>query len=520
MPSVAVIGAGPSGLAAARYLKSEGFTPVLFEQARSLGGQWSGDARASGVWPSMHTNTTRTLTAFSDFPHVPGTPIYPSNQTMLGYLQRYADAHGLTPNIRTEARVERIARTDHGASWLVESRANGSELASRETFSHVVVATGRYQQPIIPGIPGLDAFSGAGGVIHTRNYKDPDSYRGRRVLVAGCAISALEVASDLAMLGAERVVTTNRRQRYVLPKMSAGVPTDHAAFSRAAALAAELLPPEAMAASMKAFVLRTSGSPEFFGAPKPSDDVFAAGISLSQHYLPLVAEGRIDVKPWIASVSGPRVTFQDGSAETFDAIVCGTGYVLDLPFLDPRIRATLDLTGVHMDLHGFTFHPDLPGMAFVGLVHQVGPVFPVAELQARWVAYAWSGARPLPDDAVMRRTVEAYRARRHLSQIVPMHITARMFAGNAGVDPDVTAWPALARPLLFGPLTPISYRISGRDALPDAIERTIREASEFGFAPPSELTREQCAQLQAMASVSPDRSFAAFVERITAGAGA
>jgi cation diffusion facilitator CzcD-associated flavoprotein CzcO len=519
MSSVAIIGAGPSGLAAARYLKSEGFVPVLFEQARSIGGQWSGDARASGVWPSMHTNTTRTLTALSDFPHAAGTPIYPTNQTIHDYLRRYADAYGLMPHVRTETRVEQISRSDDGTGWVVES-ASGTRPPAREAFSHVVVATGRYQKPVVPEIPGLETFAGDGGVIHTRHYKDPDSYRGRRVLVAGCAISALEVASDLAMLGADRVVTTNRRQRYVLPKLSAGVPTDHAAFSRAAGLAAMLLPPEAVAASMKGFVLRTAGSPEYFGAPQPSDDIFAAGISLSQHYLPLVAEGRIDVKPWIASVDGSRVTFQDGSEDAFDAIICGTGYVLDLPFLDRRARAALDLTGTQMDLHGFTFHPDLPGMAFVGLVHQVGPVFPAAELQARWVAYAWSGARPLPGEAAMRQGVEAYRARRHLSQIVPMHITARIFAGAAGVEPDVAAWPALVKPLLFGPLTPISYRISGRDPLPEAVERTVRDASEFGVAPPSDLTREQCAQLQALAAASRDDGFAAFVSHVTAGAGA
>src|SRR4051794_25466620 len=110
MRSVAVIGAGPSGLAAARFLKSEGFTPVLFERARSIGGQWSDDAQASGGWPSMHTNTTRTLTAFSDFPHTAGTPVYPSNQTLHAYLQRYVDVHGLTPHVRTETRVERVAR--------------------------------------------------------------------------------------------------------------------------------------------------------------------------------------------------------------------------------------------------------------------------------------------------------------------------------------------------------------------------------------------------------------------------
>jgi len=57
--SVAVIGAGPGGLAAARWLSSQGFEPTIFEQAPTLGGQWTGLPDLSGVWPTMHTNTRK-----------------------------------------------------------------------------------------------------------------------------------------------------------------------------------------------------------------------------------------------------------------------------------------------------------------------------------------------------------------------------------------------------------------------------------------------------------------------------
>ena len=513
MPTVAVLGAGPSGLVTARYLKNEGFDPVIYEQGRSLGGQWSGDPRSSGVWPSMRTNTTRVLTAFSDLPHAPGTPVYPSNQEMLAYLHRYAETYGLMPHLRVETRVEQLSAADSGRGWIVRSSSRGRPAIS-EACDHVVVATGRYQRAALPDVPGLATFTGKGGVTHTRAYKDPDRYRGRRVLVAGCAISALEVASDLAMLGAERVVTTHRRQRYVLPKLSAGVPTDHSAFSRVAGLAAELLPPEDVAAGLKAFVLRTSGNPEQFGAPKPADDVFEAGIALSQYYLPLVAEGRIAIRPWIRSVSGSRVTFADGVEEEFDALIFGTGYALDLPFLDDRTRDALDVDAQHIDLHRFTFHPELPGLACVGLFHQIGPLFPVVELQARWVAYVWGGASRMPSAEEMRAGVEVCRARRQLPQVVPMHTTARIFAGEAGVEPDLAAWPDLTRALLFGPLTPVSYRLSGRDRLPDAAARVERDAAEFGVVTSPQLLPEQRAQLQALAAAGRDLDFAALVGRI------
>jgi dimethylaniline monooxygenase (N-oxide forming) len=110
MRRVAVIGAGPGGIVAARYLLSEGLEPVLFEQGKRIGCQWSGEPQQSGVWPSMRTNTSRIMTAFSDLPHTPGTPTYPSNQMMADYLQRYADKFDITRRVRLNTSVCHLSR--------------------------------------------------------------------------------------------------------------------------------------------------------------------------------------------------------------------------------------------------------------------------------------------------------------------------------------------------------------------------------------------------------------------------
>ena len=94
-----MIGAGPGGLIAARWLLSQGFEPTIFEQGPTLGGQWTGLADQSGVWPTMHTNTSRIMTAFSDLEH-DADLVYPSNREILDYLHRYADMFGLTSRIR------------------------------------------------------------------------------------------------------------------------------------------------------------------------------------------------------------------------------------------------------------------------------------------------------------------------------------------------------------------------------------------------------------------------------------
>jgi hypothetical protein len=195
-----------------------------------------------------------------------------------------------------------------------------------------------------------------------------------RIAGSGCSCWAAasprsRVASELAQRGAARVVVASRRQRYVIQKLLAGVPADHVAFTRFAALAAESFPPAASEAGLRALVVGTSGSPEQFGAPRPADSLFAAGLTLSQQFLPLVADGRIAVRPWVARLAGEMAHFADGGAEPFDAIVLATGYTPALPFLGADVRAALGLGDapaesverVDRALYDLTFHPALPG---------------------------------------------------------------------------------------------------------------------------------------------------------------
>ncbi|WP_236728404.1 flavin-containing monooxygenase [Mycolicibacterium obuense] len=480
---VAVIGAGPGGLVAARWLLAEGFDTHLFEQGPELGGQWTGEIGASGVWPTLYTNTSRILTAFSDLPH-DGDQTFLSARQILRYLHRYAEMFRLKDRIRLSSKVIHVKHG--GGRWSVET-ADGAE-----AFDRVVIASGRFQTPALPPVPGLSTFSGPEGVRSTFDYRGVEPYRGKRVLVGGCAVSALEVAAELAHGGAAAVTVTQRRQRYVLPKFAAGVPSDHRIFTRYGALAAERLPVTEVDRQLKTIVTDAGGSPEQYGAPTPDPSLFAAGVTLSQDYLPLVAEGRIDVRPWPLSVSGPDVTFADGGTQQFDGLLFGTGFRLDLPFLADEIRETLGLDDVHLDADRYTFHPDLPGLAFVGMWDQSGGYFVPLELQARWLAYTWSGRVPGADLGAQRAAVEAYRARRGLPQKTRMNLAAIGFARAAGCEPQLDRWPELRRALLFGPLAPSCFRLDGPDALPDAAEEFARAAAAFGAIESPEFTdREQ-----------------------------
>ena len=178
--------------------------------------------------------------------------------------------------------------------------------------------------------------------------------------------------------------------------------------------------PAALAQGLRKLVVSGAGSPEQVGAPQPDADIFAAGLTQSQHYLGLVAEGRIRVRPCIVGVAGRALRFADGSAEAADGTILGTGYRLSLPFLAPDVAQALGLDDQHIDLHDHTFHPKLDGLAFHGLFDQVGPFFPVLDLQARWLAHAWAGVVAAPDIAAMQAVHAACRARRGGPQAMPI----------------------------------------------------------------------------------------------------
>ena len=505
--NVAIIGAGPAGLVTARYLKAYGFTPVLFEKGDRIGGQWSGNRAYSGVWPSLHTNTSRIMTRFSDLEYEAGTPHYPSHQEVLRYLHRYANRFELRPHIRLKTSVVNVKMTEGG--YAVQYR-DGKGDAHVEMFARVVVASGRHCKPFAPELEGLAEFTGRGGVQHIMRYNRAADYKGMRVLVAGCSFSALEVASELALQGAA-VTTANRRQRYVFPKLVRGIPIEHIAFTRFAALAEETFLPEIMGAKMKSFALEMGADPVPYGGPAPAGSVFEAGTTLCQRYLPLIAEGRITPRPWIRAVDGQTVRFTDGSEGSFDAILLGTGYQLSLPFLSEDLHQRLRIDRKHIDLYMHTFHPDTPGLAFAGILELAGPYFPVLELQARWITYTWSGTVDELTRSEMEAGLSSCKSSRGTASYVPFNATAILFSRLAGVEPDPVVYPELARALYFGPLSPESFRLEGPDALPDAVQRVQAAAAAFGAISSSAFTSEQLGQLAALADVGGDDTLTEFV---------
>ena len=429
---IAVIGAGPSGIAAAKYSLEAGFEPTVFESEDQLGGQWSSTAKQSGVWPGMRTNTSREMTAFSDFPPPQDYPQYPTAEEMRAYLEAYAGAFGVTNRCRFGTRVHEVR-----PGWSVDG----------ERFDAVIIASGRFHRPRFPS--GIERF--AGEVFHTYDYPGAAPFANRTVLVYGNGVSGVEIASDLALHA--RVISAFRKPRYVIQKIVDGVSSDWQWYTLFGALERRHLAPDEWALRQRARVLRVAGHPADFGAPAPHHDLRIAGLALCQDYLRQVRDGAIICRPGIASVSGQTITFTDDSQSEVDAIVCATGYEPDLPYLRPAGAAD---SWLDTDLYQRTFHPGLPRLGVIGQFLAQGPYWPLLELQARWIIDVWSGTSSLPSEAQMRKVAAAPRP------ILESHNTlALSLSEEMGVAPDPVSWPALAEPLLFGPMLPARYRLTG-----------------------------------------------------------
>lgn len=400
---VCIVGAGSTGLAAAKILREEGIDYRCFEMGSDVGGNWryDNDNGRSAAYASLHIDTSKDRMAFSDFPMPDDYPNYPHHSQVRRYFDAYADHFGLRPTIEFRTRVTSVEPRDGG--WEVEVEDLETGARRREAFPAVLVCNGHHWDPNLPAFPGRFA----GTAFHSRRYRDPEVFEGKRVLVVGIGNSGCDIACDAAGV-VERVYLSTRRGAHVVPRWVLGRPADHWVTPLGS-----YLPVSVQRPFYRLLVRLERGDQRRHGVPVPSHRLLEEHPTLSQHLLPLAARGEVVVKPDVAELRGDRVAFRDGSEEAVDVIVYATGYRISFPFLSEQ---TMEVAGNRVPLYRRVVHPDRPGLYFLGLIQPLGAIMPLAELQARWVALLLRGA-PLPPSAAMRAAIrreERARERRYV----------------------------------------------------------------------------------------------------------
>ncbi|MBA0051267.1 monooxygenase [Streptomyces sp. AJS327] len=385
---VAVIGAGAAGLATVKALLDAGARPVAYERGDRPGGLWARD-NSSGLSPayaSLHLNTSRRRTEFADLPMPAHWPDYPSADLVAGYLADYAERFGLTRHIRYGATVTAVERDPDG--WTVTA-------GDSERFDAVVVANGhnwdaRWPDPAYPGDFG-------GRQLHAHDYRTPEVFRDRRVLVVGMGNSAMDIAVDASHVARGPVLLSARRGVHIVPKYLFGRPSD----ATGGALAA--LPWRLRQRLAETMLRLAVGSPRRYGLPAPEGGLFQNHPTISDTILHRLTHGEVAARPGVDRLAGDRVVFADGRDEPVDVIVWATGYRVTIPFLSER---WLGGDPERLPLYQRVFHLDDPSLCFVGLMQSTGAALPVVEAQARLAAAHLGGAYALPSPERRRRATD------------------------------------------------------------------------------------------------------------------
>ena len=332
-----VIGAGAAGLATAAMLKRGGVSVALLERSDRVGSSWL------SRYDSLRLNTLRSMSQLPGYACDPAYGAYPSARDWAAYLARYAEHHQL--DIRFGVEVQRI---DIGAlEWVV--RTSDGELRTPA----VVVATGYDHDPKLPQWPGFE-----GELVHSSEYRNPERFRGRSVLVAGVGNSGAEIGAELAPHS--KVWLAMRTPPNLFPRRWLGVPTNPLGVML------DLLPtPLADRAGFLGQRLMSGSvlprSPDGVKTRLRRDGV---GICVNDTLLSAVKRGAVEIVSAVSRLDGRDVELADGRRIQPEVVIAATGFRRGLEPLVGHLGVLRD-DGVPR-VHGERTHRNAPGLYFVG----------------------------------------------------------------------------------------------------------------------------------------------------------
>ncbi|WP_238373150.1 flavin-containing monooxygenase [Heliomarina baculiformis] len=388
---LALIGAGPMGLAAAKVLREQGIAFQGFELHSDVGGLWDITAPRSTMYESAHLISSKTMTEFTDFPMRDEVAEYPSHREMARYFRDFADHYDLRRDYIFDAEVTATTPLgDSGEGWRVAWRdADGTH---ETVFDGVLIANGTLSEPNMP------AFSGnfSGELIHSSQYRSAKQFRDKRVLVVGAGNSGCDIAVDAIHHG-QSCDLSMRRGYYFVPKYIFGKPAD--------TLGGAVRLPMALKRIVDGTLLRWFvGDAQKYGFPKPDYKLYESHPVVNSQVLFHAGHGDLTVRPDIARLCGKTVHFKDGTHADYDMILAATGYKLHYPFIDP---ALLNWQGDAPHLYLNAMHPERDDLFVLGMVEASGLGWQGRHEQAEMVARYIAGLRAGTPEAQALRSEKA-----------------------------------------------------------------------------------------------------------------
>lgn len=429
---VCVIGAGVSGLAAAKAFAAKGHEIVILERGADLGGVWE----ASRRYPDVQTQSAKSMYRFTDAPMPENYPEWPRGEQVEAYLHDYAERNNLRSRARFGANVEAMQRRPDGKpGWRLDISGVGGAKTT-EDYDFVAICTGQFSDKNVPDHPGVANFIVAGGqILHSSGYRDPAQLAGKRVIVLGGSKSATDIAVSAVKAGALATTLVYRQPRWRVPYYIAGlVNFKFIVFMRAQeqlfrgwnlspfAKTMQSLCKPLIWANWRAFeaILKLQlGLKKCDMVPEEriEDAVNCAFPVVTPDFYPMIRDGRIKaIRSAFAGYEPGAVSLSNGERVSADVAILATGWRIGAPILPQEFRDKLIDPDGQYRLYRFIANPDLPDMGFVGFNSSFATLL-TSEISAHWlVRYADGQLARQPSADEMNRDIEMMRRYRRVER--------------------------------------------------------------------------------------------------------
>ena len=342
---VAVIGAGPSGLAQLRAFQSakakgaEIPEVVCYEKQSDWGGLWNytwrtgldehGEPVHCSMYRYLWSNGPKECLEFADYTFEEhfGKPIasYPPRAVLWDYIKGRVEKAGVRDWIRFSTPVRMVTYDEANGKFTVTAQDMANHTMTSEVFDHVVVASGHFSTPNVPYFEGMEGFNGR--VLHAHDFRDALEFKGKDLLIVGRSYSAEDIGSQCYKYGCKSVTITYRSE------------------------------------------------PTHFHWPEAFDQ-----------------------RPLLQKVENKTCFFADGSQKDFDAIILCTGYLHYFPLLPDDLRLETANRMWAPGLYKGVIWQDNPKLMYLGMQDQFY-TFNMFDAQAWYVRDVIMGRIAVPDRA-------------------------------------------------------------------------------------------------------------------------
>ena len=346
---VAIIGAGPSGLAQLRAFQSaqeqgaEIPEIICYEKQSNWGGLWNytwrtgldqyGEPVHGSMYRYLWSNGPKEGLEFADYSFEEhfGKQIasYPPRAVLFDYIQGRVEKAGVRDLIKFNHAVKNVDYVD--GKFNVTVKDLEKDRSTHEEFDHVIVCSGHFSTPNVPQFDGFEDFPGR--VLHAHDFRDAVEFKDQDILIIGTSYSAEDIGSQCWKYGAKSITVSYRT------------------------------------------------APMGYDWPSNWEEL-----------------------PLLVKMDGNTAHFKDGSTRKIDSIILCTGYQHHFPFMQDDLCLKTTNRLATADLYKGVAFVDNPKLFYLGMQDQWF-TFNMFDAQAWWARDVIMGRIALPDHAAMKADV-------------------------------------------------------------------------------------------------------------------